>query len=172
MPARVLNPALDAATVVQVLIETPLGIANASTIAAVDGVDILAIGANDLLRRARLRWAVHINDPRLRDAVAAAAEACRRHGKLLMVGGISDLDLLAPLVALGAVPLMLTGTDTDMLFAGRGGARPPVHRLVDRPSPARSQEAPFGHQHPRHHADAPGGEQHPASLHRTRKELR
>ncbi len=116
MPASVLNPLLDAATVVQVLVETPLGIANASAIAAVEGVDILAIGANDLC--AELGCAGQFNDPRLHDAVAAAAEACRRHGKLLMVGGISDLGLLAPLVALGAAPLLLTGTDTDMLFAG------------------------------------------------------
>jgi 2-keto-3-deoxy-L-rhamnonate aldolase RhmA len=46
-PARELNPALDDAAIVQILVETPAGIANAAEIAAVDGVDMIAIGAND-----------------------------------------------------------------------------------------------------------------------------
>lgn len=44
--------------------------------------------------------------------------ACVRHGKLLMVGGIPDPALLNSLAPLGACPLRLTGTDTDMLYAG------------------------------------------------------
>src|SRR4030081_3551029 len=47
-PAAYLNPALDESVVVQVLLETPKGIANADAIAALDGGDMLAIGANDL----------------------------------------------------------------------------------------------------------------------------
>lgn len=113
-PASVLNPKLDDATVVQILIETPAGIANADAIAALDGVDMLVIGANDLT--AELGCPGRYGDPRVRDAVATAAEACRRHGKLLMLGGISDLSLVADLVRLGVSPLQLTGTDTEMLF--------------------------------------------------------
>ncbi|MDT7654879.1 MAG: hypothetical protein QOI36_6285, partial [Pseudonocardiales bacterium] len=44
VPARQLNPALDDAVVVQILLETPTGIANAAAIAALDGVDMLGIG--------------------------------------------------------------------------------------------------------------------------------
>jgi hypothetical protein len=47
-PARDLNPLLDRSAIVQILIETPRGIANADAIAAADGVDMLAVGANDL----------------------------------------------------------------------------------------------------------------------------
>jgi 2-keto-3-deoxy-L-rhamnonate aldolase RhmA len=47
-PAREMNPRLDAFTVVQVLLETPAGIAAADAIAALPGVDMIAIGANDL----------------------------------------------------------------------------------------------------------------------------
>ena len=114
-PAQALNPALDAATIVQILIETPAGIANADAIARLDGVDMLAIGANDLT--AELGVPGRYDDPRVRDAVAAAAGACRRHGKLLMVGGIADLAILDDLVPLGVCPLYLAGTDTDLLFA-------------------------------------------------------
>jgi 2-keto-3-deoxy-L-rhamnonate aldolase RhmA len=115
-PARTLNPALDEMTIVQILVETPAGIANADTIAQVDGVDMLAIGANDLT--AELGAPGCYDDPRVREAVAAAADACRREGTLLMLGGIADLAVLDDLMPLGVCPLFLTGTDTDLLFAG------------------------------------------------------
>ena len=114
-PARVLNPLLDDATIVQILLETPAGIANADAIAALDGVDMLAIGVNDLT--AELGVPGEYDDPRVRDAIATAAEACRRHGKLLMVGGVADLATLASFAELGVCPLQLTGMDTDLLFA-------------------------------------------------------
>jgi len=113
-PAAALNPALDDATIVQILIETPAGIAGADAIAQLDGVDMLAIGANDLT--AELGVPGRYDDPRVRDAIATAAGACQRHGKLLMVGGIADLAILDDLVPLGVCPLQLTGTDTDLLF--------------------------------------------------------
>jgi 2-keto-3-deoxy-L-rhamnonate aldolase RhmA len=115
-PAAELNPALDQATIVTILLETPGGVASADAIAQLDGVDMLALGANDLT--AELGVPGRYDDPRVRDAVVTAADACRRHGKLLMVGGIADLDLLASLQSLGACPLQLAGTDTDLLFAG------------------------------------------------------
>lgn len=114
-PASASNPALNAQTVVQILLETPRGIANADAIAQVEGVDMLAIGANDLT--AELGVPGQYNDPRLRDAVATVADACRRHDKLLMIGGVGDLELLASLCALGACPLQLTGMDADLLYA-------------------------------------------------------
>lgn len=115
-PAAILNPALDDATVVQILIETPAGVANSGEIAAVDGVDMLAFGANDFT--AELGAPGDYSDPRVTGAVEALANAARRHGKLLMVGGIADPARLGELDSLGVCPLRLTGTDTDMLYAG------------------------------------------------------
>ena len=115
-PAATLNPALDDATIVQILIETPAGVARADEIAAVDGVDMLAFGANDFT--AELGVPGQYTDPRVTEAIAVLAAACQRHGKPLMVGGIADPKLLAGFTALGACPLRLTGTDTDMLYAG------------------------------------------------------
>jgi 2-keto-3-deoxy-L-rhamnonate aldolase RhmA len=112
--ARALNPALDDATVVQILVETPAGVAHADQIAAVDGVDMLAFGANDFT--AELGVPGQYGDARVTEAVAALAEACTRHGKQLMVGGIADPALLHDLD--GVCSLRLTGTDTDMLYAG------------------------------------------------------
>jgi 2-keto-3-deoxy-L-rhamnonate aldolase RhmA len=114
-PAAQLNPALDELTVVQILIETPTGIANADQIAALDGVDVLAIGANDLT--AELGVPGDYRDPRFAEAVATVAAACRRHGKLLQLGGIGDLSIVEKLMPLGICPLYLTGTDADLLFS-------------------------------------------------------
>ncbi|WP_168197237.1 HpcH/HpaI aldolase family protein [Kribbella sp. ALI-6-A] len=116
LPATELNPRLDDATVVVILVETPIGVANAEAIAAVDGVDLLAIGANDL--SAELGIPGRFDHPRMYDAVATVAEACRRHGKLLMLGGISDVTILDTLMPLGICPLQLTGTDSDILYSG------------------------------------------------------
>lgn len=115
-PATSLNPALDGRTIVQALLETPLGIQHAAAIAALDGVDMLGIGANDLT--AELGAPGDYADPRLHDAVLTVAKACREHGKPLMLGGIADLSVLGPLIDLGVSPLVMTGTDTEVLYAG------------------------------------------------------
>ena len=67
-PAATLNPALDDATIVQILIETPAGVASADEIAAVDGVDMLAFGANDFT--AELGVPGQYGDPRVTEAIA------------------------------------------------------------------------------------------------------
>jgi 2-keto-3-deoxy-L-rhamnonate aldolase RhmA len=123
--ANNLNPTLDQLTTVQVLLETPEGIENADAIAELDEVDILAIGANDLT--AELGIPGEYDHPRFRAAVATAAKACQRHGKLLQLGGVGDLSIVASLLPLGICPLQLTGTDTDLLFAG---AQTRVNKLV------------------------------------------
>ena len=115
-PAPELNAELDRSTIVQILLETPAGVAEVDAIAGLDGVDMIAIGANDFA--AEIGAPGRHEHPRLRDAVAAAADACRRHDKPLMVGGVSDLSVLADLVLLGVSPLLLAGMDTDLLQTG------------------------------------------------------
>lgn len=134
-PAVRSNPALDAQTIVQVLLETPAAIEQADAIAAVDGVDVVAIGANDLT--AELGVPGDFDHPALREAVAAVGAACARHGKLMMVGGVGDLARLGPLVDLGACPLLLTGSDTDLLHSAataRADAFAAWHRERTRPT--------------------------------------
>jgi 2-keto-3-deoxy-L-rhamnonate aldolase RhmA len=116
IPAARLNPMADAATIVKVLIETPLGVENAAEIAAVDGVDIIGIGANDLT--AELGVPGSYRDDRLAAAVHAVGEAATASGKVAMIGGISDPEILAEYVAGGMSRFLITGTDTDLLFDG------------------------------------------------------
>jgi 2-keto-3-deoxy-L-rhamnonate aldolase RhmA len=135
-PARELNPLLDAATIVQILVETPAGVANADAIAQIDGVDMLAVGANDLT--AELGVPGEYDDPRVRAAIATVAAACRRHDKLLMVGGIADFSEFA---ALGVCPLYLTGMDTDLMFTeARARARHFLARHRSRDSTIHGEE--------------------------------
>ncbi|HEX4221889.1 MAG TPA: aldolase/citrate lyase family protein [Pseudonocardiaceae bacterium] len=119
-PARELNPALDDQVVVQILVETPTGIENAEAIAAVDGVDMIAIGANDFT--AELGAPGRYDDPRLADAVATVAKACRQHDKLLMLGGVGDDAVYRSLVPLSVCPLVLTGTDAALLHRAASAA--------------------------------------------------
>jgi 2-keto-3-deoxy-L-rhamnonate aldolase RhmA len=119
-PARELNPALDDDVVVQILIETPTGVANAEAIAAVDGVDLIAFGANDFT--AEIGVPGRYDDPRLAEAVATLASACQRHGKLLQVGGIADEKTFKKLLPLGVCPLVMTGTDAALLYRGAQAA--------------------------------------------------
>jgi 2-keto-3-deoxy-L-rhamnonate aldolase RhmA len=120
-PAADLNPALNGSVVVQMLLETPAGVANADAIASVDGVDMLAIGANDFTTE--LGVPGRFDDPRIKGAVATVADACRRHRKLLMVAGILDESIYESLVPLGICPLVLTGMDTTLLYqAAAAGA--------------------------------------------------
>jgi 2-keto-3-deoxy-L-rhamnonate aldolase RhmA len=106
-PARELNPLLDNEVVVQILLETPTGIANADAIAELDGVDMLAIGANDLT--AELGVPGQYDDPRVGEAVATVGAAAKRHGKLLMVGGTKNQPP-------DSCPLRITGFDSALLF--------------------------------------------------------
>ena len=115
-PAATMNPEVNRHTIVKILIESPLGVANAREIAAVPGVDILAFGANDFT--SELGVPGEYRDPRVAEAVAELAAAARESGKLAMAGGIPDPGLFAELYALGLSPLLLTGMDTDLLFEG------------------------------------------------------
>jgi 2-keto-3-deoxy-L-rhamnonate aldolase RhmA len=112
-PANVLNPHLDRLVVVKVLIETPLGVANADAIAQTDGVDMLAIGANDL--SAELGTPGDYRNPRFRECVAKVAAACAESGKLCVIGGVSNLGLVQEYLSLGVAPLIISGNDIEML---------------------------------------------------------
>ena len=123
-PAPRMNPILDATTIVQVIIETSRGVDNADAIAAVDGLDMIAIGANDMTTELGIPG--QYDHPEFRAAVATVAEACKRHETLLMLGGVSDEPTFASLATLGICPMRLTGMDTDLLY---GAAKERVDKL-------------------------------------------
>jgi 2-keto-3-deoxy-L-rhamnonate aldolase RhmA len=115
MPAAALTKRANADVVLQVLLESAEGIRNADEIAAVDGVDIIGIGTNDLT--ADFGCPGDMRDPRLLEACATVAAAAKRHGKIAVIGGIGDAAQWREMLALGFAPLVFAGIDTDVIAA-------------------------------------------------------
>jgi 2-keto-3-deoxy-L-rhamnonate aldolase RhmA len=104
--------AINDATMVVVQLETMRGFENAAAIAAVEGVDMALIGANDLL--ADLGVPGQFDHPRLREAYVHAIQVFRARGKHVGVGGLAGQPVLtAEFVELGA---RYVSTGTDLVF--------------------------------------------------------
>jgi len=106
--------AINAATLVVVMLETPTAIANAAAIAAVPGIDSLLIGSNDLAMELGIPGG--FGDERIVAAYQAVCDACRVHGKFAGVGGVADEALLRRYIGMG-VRLVLPGSDLSFMVA-------------------------------------------------------
>ena len=115
-PAADLMSRANADMAVQILIESRKGIANSDAIAAVDGVDIVAIGTNDLT--AEFGRPGDVSNPEFENACKAVTAACARHGKIAAVGGVADAAHFTRLLASGFAPLIFAGIDTDIMAMG------------------------------------------------------
>jgi 4-hydroxy-2-oxoheptanedioate aldolase len=114
-PAAEANAAMNEATMVIVQFETADAIEKADEIAAVEGVDIVLMGTNDLL--ADMGLTGQYEHERVRDAYARTLAACRKHGKHVGVGGLATRPkLAAEFVKMGA-RYVSTGTDLAFLLA-------------------------------------------------------
>jgi 4-hydroxy-2-oxoheptanedioate aldolase len=103
---------VNAETLVVPMIETRRGLDNVRDIAAVDGVDVLMIGSNDLC--ADLGIHGEFDHPDLRDAYQQTIDACRALGKHVGIGGLAGrADLTRSLVAAGA---RFVSAGTDQFF--------------------------------------------------------
>jgi 4-hydroxy-2-oxoheptanedioate aldolase len=107
--------AINAATFVVVMLETPTAIANAAAIAAVPGIDSLLIGTNDLAMELGVPGG--FADERIAAAYQSVCDACRAHGKFAGVGGIADEALLRRYIGMG-VRVVLPGSDLSFMAAG------------------------------------------------------
>jgi 4-hydroxy-2-oxoheptanedioate aldolase len=119
--------ALNEATMVIVQVESAVAVKYADEIAAVDGVDMLLVGLNDLLAD----WGIpgEYDHPRVRETYATTIAACRKHGKHCGVGGLATRpDLVAEFVKMGA-RYVSTGTDLGFLM-GASTARAKAVREI------------------------------------------
>jgi 4-hydroxy-2-oxoheptanedioate aldolase len=106
--------AINAATLVVVMLETPTAIAKAEAIAAVPGIDSLLIGTNDLAMELGVPGG--FADERIVAAYQSVCDACRAHGKFAGVGGIADEALLRRYIGMG-VRVVLPGSDLSFMAA-------------------------------------------------------
>jgi len=98
-----------------VMLESPEAIENAEDIAAVEGVDVLFIGTSDLT--AELGISGQMGHPKVIDAYQAVGAACRKHGKVLGMGGVYDEENASRYVGMGA-RFILTGADHSYMMMG------------------------------------------------------
>ncbi len=97
------------------MIETPLAVANADVIAAVEGIDVLMFGTSDLT--AEMGIPGQIGHERVQAAYASVGEACRRHGKFLGMGGVYDREWAGRYLRMG-VRFALGAGDHGLILAG------------------------------------------------------
>ena len=116
LPAAETMVAADRATTIHILLESAKGIENAGAIAAIDGVDILHVGMNDL--SVDLGHVGNLRHPDMLVACKRVIAAAHGHGKLAVAGGSSDPELCLELLRAGAAPIIFAAIDTDVLFAG------------------------------------------------------
>jgi 2-keto-3-deoxy-L-rhamnonate aldolase RhmA len=112
-PAAEAQKVLNAGLLIVPMIETPQAVDNADAIAAIDGIDALLIGSNDLALEMGI--AGQIGHERIRAAYATVAAACHRHGKVLGMGGVYDQELATRYIGMGA-RLVLGANDHGLLL--------------------------------------------------------
>jgi 2-keto-3-deoxy-L-rhamnonate aldolase RhmA len=102
-------------------IETRAGLDTVEEIAAVEGVDVLLVGANDL--SLELGIPGQMDHPELHKAYLRIIEACRVNGKTAGVGGLGARpDLIRQYLDLGA-GYVSTGNDISFLSAAAAQKR-------------------------------------------------
>ena len=104
---------MDAATMLAVIIETPIGVENVEQIAAVAGIDLLLIGANDLT----LEMGIHgqFTSPAFDAAVTKVLAAGKKHGKFVGLGGVADENVMRNYVRQG-VRFIPAGADIQFMM--------------------------------------------------------
>jgi 2-keto-3-deoxy-L-rhamnonate aldolase RhmA len=109
-------------TLLMAMIETPEAVENAEAIAAVDGIDVLHIGASDLSTEMGLPG--QYTHARMRAAFETVAGAAKRHGKAMGVGGVrQDFEFQSWLIKLG-MRYLTGGSDVGyILSAGRADVK-------------------------------------------------
>lgn len=116
VPADTMAQELNDSTLVVVMIESVSALANVDEIAAVEGVDMIFIGTNDLC--ASMGIAGQLDHPWIRNAYEKCLSACKVHGKYLGVGGLNSRpEAISKLIEKGAGYISV-GTDIAFLLAG------------------------------------------------------
>jgi len=110
-PVASLMAEIEHKTLVACMIETVEALENLDAIAAVEGIDVLHLGATDLLADMGVPGA--FDHPDLHAAVERLITACRRNGKFAGLGGERDLGRLAAYFSLG---LQFHTTQTDISY--------------------------------------------------------
>ncbi len=114
-PAAQLQSALGRDILLVAMIETPRAVENADGIAALEGIDGLLIGTNDL--SAEMGLVGQLGHERVQEAYRVVGEACRRHKKVLGMGGVYDQELSKRYIGMGATFILAAGDHSLLMDA-------------------------------------------------------
>lgn len=126
-PPGEMSKAINAATLLVIMLETPEAISNADAIAAVPGVDVLLIGTSDLTMEMGIPG--QVDHPDVVAAYETVLAACRKHGKHMGMGGVYEPAKMERYVQMG-VRMVLTGSDLGFLMAGAKARADTVRSLI------------------------------------------
>ena len=118
-PLAELTPALNDATLLVLMLETPEAIDNVDAIAATSGVDVLLVGTNDLCMEMGIPG--QVGDPQVVAAMEKVGAACRANGVFPGLGGVYAPDLMQQYIEMG-MRFILSGSDLAFMMAA-GKAR-------------------------------------------------
>ena len=118
VPMGQLVPALDDNTLVVCMIETREGLENVEEIAAVEGIDVIHVGSNDLLTGLGMPGA--FGSPEHIAALDRVITATKAHGKIPGVGGDRNVARQAEFIRKGA---RFITTNSEIAFILAEGAR-------------------------------------------------
>lgn len=113
IPTRDAAPALNASTLIAVMLESPEAIERADEIAAVPGVDVVMIGTNDLC--ATMGIPSEFGHERVVAAYERVIAACHKHSKFPGMGGVTADDLMTKYFQMG-MRFILAGADFSFLM--------------------------------------------------------
>ena len=122
-PRRILNDQ----TVVVCMIESKIGLANVGEIAAVEGVDVLHVGCNDLLMD--LGKPGEFGCDEINEALSTVIDACDGQGKFVGFGGDRDPHRQAAMIHAGA-RFVTTESDVNYLLAAARAKTTELRALI------------------------------------------
>lgn len=130
LAAKKANPVVNDNTLVIPMVETLEAVDCVEELAALDGVDSLLIGTNDMT--AEMGIPGDYENPRLTEVYEKTIAACEKHGKWVGIGGLhSRLDLVEKFCTMGARWVM-AATDGPLLLGGATKRAGEMSQLNDR----------------------------------------
>ncbi len=96
-----------------IMLESPEAIDNVDSIAAVDGIDVILIGTNDLCMEMGIPG--DYSNPKVKDAYSKVIEACKKYRKTPGMGGVYNEELMSEYINMG-MKFILSGSDLSFMM--------------------------------------------------------
>jgi 2-keto-3-deoxy-L-rhamnonate aldolase RhmA len=107
--AKLINDSM----LIVIMLESPEAISNVDSIAAVEGVDVILIGTNDLCMEMGIPG--DYNNSKVKEAYRKVIEACKKHGKTPGMGGVYNEELMSEYIGMG-MKFILSGSDLSFMM--------------------------------------------------------